>query len=364
MLSADYIVVGSGLTGTVIARLLADAGRDVAIVERRAHFGGNVYDRVHRSGIRMHEYGPHYFRTDSERVWSFVSRFASFYRYEARVLTLVDGHYQNWPISGTYLRQVAGADWRASFHATPRNFEEACQSLMPAIVYEKLVKSYTEKQWGVPASRLDAGLAKRFDVRMDDDPRLSRCKYQGLPVDGYSGMFTRMLAGIPVLLGTDYLKQIADIHHRKLLVFTGPIDEFFGLKYGRLKYRAQERVHAYFPRVEWVLPCAQVNNPDPIKGGHIRSIEWKHLMTKDNAAKVHGTVITRETPYTPLDADHYEYPFPDDENRCIYKHYRAEADRQQRLLICGRLGDYRYYDMDHAIWNATCIVRRILAGGA
>src|SRR5262245_44232348 len=139
-LCADYVVVGSGLTGTVIARLLADAGREVLVVERRAHAGGNVHDSTHPSGIRVHSYGPHYFRTTSDRIWDFVNRFGAFHPFEARLKSLVDGEYENWPVAASYIRRVLGHRWQPGFQGRPRNFEEASLAMMPAVVYEKFVK--------------------------------------------------------------------------------------------------------------------------------------------------------------------------------------------------------------------------------
>jgi UDP-galactopyranose mutase len=360
MLSADYVVVGSGLTGATIARLIADSGREVIVVERRRHVGGNVFDSVHPSGVRIHMYGPHYFRTGSDGIWSFVRRFSEFYRYEARVLTYVDGRHQNWPIQSKYLADLVGPNWSPAFHGCAQTFEEAALSLMPAIVYEKFVKGYTEKQWGVPARALEPGLAKRFDVRLDNDTRLSRHKYQGLPVDGYAAWMTRMLAGIPVLLNTDYLQDRAAIRARRLLIFTGPIDEFFRFELGRLEYRGQMRRQRYFPDKDYRLPGVQVNYPDPRHGSHIRQIEWKHLMRPGTIGGVVGTVTTDETPFSPSDPNEYEYPFPDEANQVLYGKYFKAAARLDRVLICGRLGEYRYYDMDQAIGRAMRIARSVL----
>src|SRR4051794_36081741 len=180
MRPVDYLIVGSGLTGAVIARTLADAGREVLVVDRRAHQGGNVHDHEHPSGIRIHTYGPHYFRTTSDKIWDFATRFAPFFKYEAALLSDIDGTLEQWPIAGSYIRKHVGENWRPEFTGKPRNFEEAALSLMPRLVYEKFVKEYNEKQWGVPNASLAASLCGRFDVRHDDEPRLKpHCKYQG-----------------------------------------------------------------------------------------------------------------------------------------------------------------------------------------
>ena len=163
MPTADYVVVGSGLTGAVIARSLRDAGRDVVVVERREHLGGNVHDHLHFSGIRIHTYGPHYFRTNSDALWAFVTRFAEFYPYVAELRSEVDGVAEQWPIAASYIRRTVGDKWTPAFVGTPTNFEEASLAMMPEPVYRKFVKGYTEKQWGVPAHTLSAELAKRFE---------------------------------------------------------------------------------------------------------------------------------------------------------------------------------------------------------
>ncbi len=204
----DFLIVGSGLTGAVISHMLRKAGNKVLVLERRNHAGGNVYDHLHPSGIRIHTYGPHYFRADDDSIWEFVNRFAEFYPYQAVIKSLVDGQYENWPISGSYIRKVVGADWKPDFFGKPSCFEEAARSIMPRVIYEKFVRNYTEKHWGVAARSLDPGLAGRFHVHEDDDPRLVRHKHQGIPVGGYANFISNMLSGVPLILNINYL------HHR------------------------------------------------------------------------------------------------------------------------------------------------------
>ena len=360
MTAVDYLIVGSGLTGAVIARALHDAGEEVLVVDRRDHVGGNVHDHAHPSGIRIHTYGPHYFRTNSEELWRFVNRFSAFYKYEAELKSEVDGAYENWPIAGSYIRRTVGSDWGPEFVGTPANFEEACLAMMPRAIYDKFVKGYTEKQWGVPCTELSAELATRFDVREDDEPRLKTHKYQGIPVDGYAVFMKNLLAGIPVLLNCDYLKRPESFPHRKKLVFTGPIDEYFGFSLGRLAYRGQRRIHEDHPEVEgFLLPSGQVNSPDASRAEHIRTLEWKQMMDPKYAERIRGTVLTREITVTPHDPSHYEYPFPDAANADLYRKYREMAAELPDVLICGRLGEYRYYDMDQAIARAQVLARQI-----
>ncbi len=360
-MKADYVIVGSGLTGATIGRMLADAGREVVILDRRNHPGGNVHDHRHQSGVRIHTYGPHYFRTSSEKIWEYATRFAEFFPYIASLKTIVDGNLENWPIAASYIRRVVGPTWEPSFRGEPRNFEEASLAMMPEPIYRKFVKGYSEKQWGVPASALSASLARRFDVREDDDPRLMKHKHQGIPREGYAAFMANMLAGIDVTLNCKFTRDDSPFEARKLLIFTGPIDELYGYDLGRLRYRTQCREHVFISDSQQVQPCGQVNNPDPSGGPHIRTLEWKHMMPADQLANVCGTVITREVTVDSEEPDRHEYPFPDQANADLYNRYRERANATPGILVCGRLGEYRYYDMDQAIGHAMTLAEGILA---
>jgi UDP-galactopyranose mutase len=359
-MNVDYLIVGAGLTGLTIARHLADRNREILLIDRRPHIGGNVHEHVHPSGIRVHTYGPHYFRTDSAELWEYVNRFGKFHPFEAQLKSFVDGAYENWPIAQSYIRRLAGEAWTPGFRGVPANFEEASLAMMPRVIYEKFVKGYTEKQWGVPARTLSADLARRFDVRSDDEPRLMRHKYQGLPAEGYSEWLGNMRAGIPFLPDCDYLQNRDHFHANRLVVFTGPIDEFFNFRLGKLHYRGQIREHRYLPDVHQALPCQQVNNPQIENGPHIRTLEWKHLLPAEVAERIRGTVLTTERTVTPDSPDAYEYPFPDAANQRLFERYSRLAKATPGILICGRLGEYRYYDMDRAIERAQVLARRIL----
>jgi UDP-galactopyranose mutase len=360
-MNVDYLVVGSGLTGAVIARTLADAGREVLVVDRRSHMGGNVHDHAHSSGIRIHTYGPHYFRTSCDRIWEWATRFGEFFRYEAALLSDVDGNLVSWPLGQSYITRNVGDSWAPEFAGTPVNFEEAALSMMPRVVYDKFVREYNEKQWGVSCKTLDARLCSRFDVRSDDDPRLKpQSKHQGIPVNGYAEWTRRMLDGIPVILNYDYLERSREIEATRCLVFTGAIDEFFGFDIGRLQYRGQRREHRYDPNANYIQRRGQINNPTHAGGRHIRTLEWKHMMQPDIANRIQGSVITTETPFTPDSPSDYEYPFPDETNDSLYKKYRNRANATPRVLIAGRLGEYRYYDMDQAIGRAMTLAERLL----
>lgn len=360
MISDDYIIVGSGLTGATIARALADAGRDVLVIDRRHQAGGNVHDSIHHSGIRVHTYGPHYFRTSSDEIWRWVNRFARFTSFAAEVQALVNGRYYSWPVTRSTIQELAGNDQPMAQSKAPASLEDAALAMMPEPIYRLFVRDYNEKQWGVPCSELSPSLCKRFKVAEPGESQLTPgAKYQGLPADGYSTMMARMLDGIPTVLGVDYLKERQYIVHRKHLVFTGPIDEFYGFSLGRLRYRGQLRHHHYLPKVTAVQPVCQVNNPTHQGGPHIRTLEWRKLMNPD--ARMHGTVITTEVPFTPDNPDEFEYPFPSTKNEALRARYISMAKAEHQVTICGRLGECRYYDMDHAISRALAISRRILS---
>ena len=360
-MTPDFLVVGTGLMGATVARMLTDAGHSVALVERRSRIGGNVHDYVHECGIRMHAHGPHYFRTSSDRVWQFVRRFAEFYPYEARVMSRIDGVLEGWPVRASFVSQRGFGPDDVSRDAMEPNFESAMLAKMPRPIFDLFVRGYTEKQWGVPTHTLDERLARRIPVRPDDDPRLTPlAKYQGLPTHGYTSMIAAMLDGIPVDLGVDYLANREHLKARRLTIFTGPIDEYFGFSLGRLKYRAQQRTTTYHPDIDWYQPVGQVNEPQHAGGAHIRTLEWKHLMPPGATSLVVGTLITRETAFTPETPDEYEYPFPDKVNGALYRQYRRLASNEPETLICGRLGEYRYYDMDQTIARAQRLVATIL----
>lgn len=361
MKSVDYLIVGSGLTGGVIARMLSDVGREVLIVESRNHFGGNVYDYKHPSGVRVHAYGPHYFRCKSDEIWSFVNRFSEFYDYEARIKTLVDNKIEDWPINRSYTQRLNTEDFIPHFEGTPNNFEETCLSKMPLSLYKKFIKGYTEKQWGVNPRSLSKELANRFQIRRNYENRLTpKHKYQALPKKGYKFLIENLLKDIPKRLNYKYKFNSPNIHFRKKLIYTGPIDEFFRYKFGRLRYRGQIRDTIHLPHTLYFQQFAQINNPSLKNGSFIRTIEWKHLRSDKNSTSVKGTVITKEYPFNPINPNNYEYPFPDIINSNLYKHYRKLANELKDVIICGRLGQYRYFDMNQAIERAMVIANEIL----
>ena len=359
MIKADFIIVGSGLTGSTIARMLADHNQHVIILERKDHIAGNVYDYKHDSGAMIHQYGPHYFRCGSEKIWNFINRFSSFYNWSAELRSKVNNEYFNWPLQQSYIEKIAGTEWNL-FQGEPKNFEEACLAKMPRELYELFIKGYTEKQWGVKCTELNKELAARIAINKSNVNTLTpNHKWNALPRNGYTEMVRNMVDGINVITEFDYLENRENIVANKLLVFTGAIDEFFSYKYGKLKYRSQHRTIEYLTDVEQYQPYIQVNyaNADDPR---IRTIEWKHLMHKDDKKNIKGTLLTHETPFTPHTPHQYEYPFPDKANKTLYEKYKRDAEALNNVLICGRLGEYRYYDMDQAIGRAINFASEIL----
>ncbi len=357
---AEYIVVGAGLTGCVIAHELHKAGGRVLIVERNTYIGGNSSDLLHKSGIRMHRHGPHYFRCGSDALWSFVRQFAEFYPYRAQIQALVNGRPEAWPIRREYIAQRCDSESQAEFNGVPRNFEEACLGRMPRAIYEEFIKHYTIKQWGIQPTDLAPGLAARIQIVSAERPHLEGAKkHHGLPFGGYTQMMERMIDGIPRLLACDYLQNRRSFHAGRMLIYTGGIDAFFNYDSGYLDYRSQRRETEYFPDEEMRQSVAQLNYPSA-KEAAIRSIEWKHLLPAEERRRARGTLITREYPIAARGDAQLEYPVPDARNAALYKHYRRRAERIGKVLICGRLGEYRYYDMDQAIARALKLAGDLL----
>jgi len=259
--------------------------------------------------------------------------------------------------------RLEGRPWApapAQTVSKPTDFESAALRLMPRSAFDRFIDGYTRKQWGVAPSELEAKLAQRLSVREDDSPLLRLHPFQGLPAGGFSAWMESMLTGIECHVGVDYLTNRDRLRARCKLIYTGAIDEFFGYDGGRLRYRAQRRQHVYLPgTIGSVMPCVQVNHPG-LDVDYIRTIEWKHLLEAGQDS-VNGTLLTIETPYSPELSDHYEYPFPGPQDQSLYRRYRNRADAIDGLMICGRLGEYKYYDIDQAIARALTLGKRILS---
>lgn len=329
MVRADYIIIGAGLTGATVARVLADAGRDVVVLERRPEVGGNCADALYPgTNIRYGLYGPHYFRTNSPRIWEWAQRFGTFYPWSASVQTSIGGKCYRWPLLSTeqHLRSTA-------------------------------IGQYNRKMWGTEDP--PGEIKSRVECRQDDkDLRLKTDKYQGLPREGYTAWIAEMLRGITVLKGFNFFHHLESVQAQIKLIYTGPIDALFGCCYGRLRYRGQMRQTKLSDHREPVQTTVQVNYPEP-HVRFIRAIEWNHMM--EIPRWEHGSLVTYETPFTPLTDDHFEYPYNDDKNKDLYQKYCRFAALDSGLVLAGRLGTYRYLDMDQAIGHGLSIAERLLA---
>ncbi len=363
----DWLVVGAGFAGAVLAERLASVrGERVAVLDRRDHVGGNAYDEADAAGVLMHRYGPHIFHTNSEGVFAHLSRFTAWRAYEHRVLAkLAGGAMVPMPINRTTLNRLydtalvtdeqaeAFLASRAEAVAEVRTSEDVVVSRVGRHLYETFFRGYTRKQWGLDPSELDKSVTARVPTRASNDDRYFTDTHQFMPRDGYTAMFKRMLdhPNITVLTGTDYAQVKDSIPHRRL-VWTGPVDEFFGHRHGKLPYRSLRFEHRTLEQ-EWFQPVGTVNYPGE-EVPYTRISEYKHL-----TGQVHPhTTITTE--YPAAEGDPY-YPVPRPENAALYKRYEALADATADTWFVGRLATYKYYNMDQVVAQALATFRRIEA---
>jgi len=362
--SYDYLVVGAGFAGSVIAeRLASQHDARVLVIDRRPHIAGNAFDRLDEAGILIHQYGPHIFHTNSDEIVDYLSQFTSWRPYEHRVLADVRGQLVPIPINRTTLNQLFDLDLetdeeaaaylasRAEPVAEIRTSEDVVISAVGRELYELFFQGYTRKQWGIDPSELDKAVTARIPTRTNTDDRYFGDKHQIMPADGYTKMFEAMLdhPNIDVQLGADY-REISDRIDAGHIVYTGPIDEYFGFRYGRLPYRSLRFEHRIEDK-EQFQPVAVVNYPHP-EVPFTRITEYKHL-TGQSAAK---TSITYE--YPSAEGDPY-YPIPRPENQALFKKYEALADSTAGVTFVGRLATYRYYNMDQVVGQALAAFRRL-----
>ncbi len=358
----DYLVVGAGFSGTVIAeRLARGAGKSVLVVDRRPHIGGNAHDRYNDEGVLVHSYGPHIFHTNSAEVFDHLSRFTDWRPYEHHVLARVDGKLVPIPINLDTINRLYGLDLDpagmrrfigrvAEPREEIRTSEDIVVSRMGRELYEKFFRGYTRKQWGMDPSELDPGVAGRIPLRYGRDGRYFTDRFQAMPLQGYTRMFERMLAHprIEVLLNTDWHEIDGVIPYRDL-VYTGPIDDFFDHRYGPLPYRSLE---FRFETLEGdrVQPAAVINYPQDHE--YTRATEFKWLTGQQH----HKTTVVYE--YPKADGDPY-YPVPRPQNNERYKRYKALADELPNVHFVGRLATYKYYNMDQCVAQALATYRRV-----
>jgi len=352
----DYLIVGAGLYGAVFAYEAAARGKKCLVVDKRDHIGGNVYTRE-VEGINVHQYGAHIFHTSDKRVWDYINQFAEFNNYVNSPIADYRGEIYNLPFNmNTFSRmwgiktpaeaQAIIAEQKKEITGEPRNLEEQAISLVGRDIYEKLVKGYTEKQWGRPCAELPAFIIKRLPVRFTYDNNYFSDRYQGIPVGGYTGIVGKMLNGVEVRLGVDYLAGTNKAELDALaerVIYTGQIDAYFGYRLGELEYRSVR-----FETETLDMPNFQGNavvNYTDAETPFTRIIEHKHFEFGTQPK----TVISREYSAEWTRGDEPYYPVNDEKNNALYAEYKRLADAEQNILFGGRLGEYKYYDMDKVI---------------
>lgn len=351
----DYLIVGSGLYGAVFAHEANKVGKKCLVIDKRNHRGGNIYCE-HLEGINVHKYGAHIFHTSNKKVWDYVNSFVEFNRYTNSPIANYKGEIYNLPFNMNTFNKLWGVvtpkeaeakinEQRGAIKGKePSNLEEQAISLIGTDVYEKLIKGYTEKQWGRKCTELPTFIIKRLPVRYTYDNNYFNDKYQGIPIGGYNKLIDALLDGIEVRLGTDFFEHREELMKQAdKIVFTGMIDEFYEYQYGVLEYRSlkfeTERVECDNYQGNAVVNYTEAEIP------YTRIIEHKHF--EDNNSKV--TYITKEYPHEWQKGDEPYYPVVDDRNTEIYKKYKELGDREDRIIFGGRLGEYKYYDMHNVI---------------
>ena len=354
----DYLIVGAGLYGAVCAREAVRAGKKVLVIDKRPNIAGNVYTRE-VEGIHVHVYGAHIFHTNNKTVWDYVNQFAEFNRFTNSPVANYRGELYSLPFNmytfnkmwGVVTPEEAAAkieeQRREAGITEPKNLQEQAISLVGTDIYEKLIKGYTEKQWGRPCTELPAFIIKRLPVRLTFDNNYFNALYQGIPMGGYTKMVANMLDGIEVRLNTDYLASKAELDAlADRVIYTGPIDAYFDYKLGNLEYRSVRFETEVLDKPNFQGNAA-VNYTDR-ETPWTRIIEHKWFEFADQPK----TVISREYSSEWKPGDEPYYPVNDDRNGALYQQYRKLADAEQKVTFGGRLGEYKYYDMDAVIASA------------
>ena len=362
----DYLIVGAGLYGAVFAHQATKRGKKCLVIDKRNHIAGNIYT-YECEGINVHQYGAHIFHTNNKQVWEYVNQFAQFNRYTNSPVANYKGEIYNMPFNmntfnkmwGVITPQEAKAkieQQRAEAGITePKNLEEQAISLVGTDIYEKLVKGYTGKQWGRPCTELPAFIIKRLPVRFTYDNNYFNALYQGIPNGGYTQMVANMLGDVEVKLGVDYLKNKAELDKlAKKVIYTGPVDAYFDYKLGALQYRSV-RFETEILDTDNYQGNAVVNYTDS-ETPYTRIIEHKHF----EFGTQEKTVISREYSAEWKPGDEPYYPVNDDKNSALYTQYKALADQEENVIFGGRLGEYKYYDMDKVNEVALAVAEKEL----
>ena len=369
----DFVVVGAGLFGCTFAYNAKRAGKRVLVIDKREHLGGNVYCRDEQ-GINVHQYGAHIFHTDDAELWKFVNSIVPFNRYTNCPVANYKGKLYNLPFNMNTFYQLWGVTTpeqamrkveqetaqavQALGGRKPANLEEQALTMVGRDIYEKLVKSYTEKQWGRKCTELDPSIIRRLPLRFTFDNNYFNDSYQGIPIGGYNKLIDGLLDGVDTEIGVDYLES----RHRfdamgRVIVYTGPLDAFYGYRFGRLEYRTVRFEDQALPVANW-QGNAVVNYTDETP--YTRIIEHKHFQPESPAYKAEFTVISKEYSSEWRDGAEPFYPISDEKNLKLYGVYKDLALKEERTLFGGRLADYKYYDMDDVMLSAQALARRVI----
>ncbi len=371
----DFLIVGAGLFGAVCARQLADAGKSVTVIERRKHIGGNIYtEKI--EGIQVHRYGAHIFHTSDREVWEYVQRFAEFNRYTNSPLARYRDELYNLPFNMNTFHALWGVttpeqakseierqvkEVRDSGITEPANLEEQALLLGGRDIYEKLVKGYTEKQWGRKACDLPAFIIRRLPFRFTYDNNYFSDCFQGIPLGGYTALTEKMLKGIEVRCGQDFIQNREKFRaEAETVIFTGMIDEYYGYSLGELEYRSLK-----FETETVNCPNVQGNavvNYTEYEVPYTRIIEHRHFEPENKEASESCSVITREYPAPFQKGEEPYYPVNDEKNNELYRKYEELAKKETGTVFGGRLGQYRYSDMDDTVRDALDLSSRLLIG--
>ena len=360
----DYLVVGSGLYGAVFAREAADRGKKVLVIDKRPNVAGNIYtEKV--EGIHVHKYGAHIFHTNDTKVWKYITRFAEFNRFTNSPVANYRGELYSLPFNMYTFNKMWGVVTPTEAAAKieeqkkeacikePKNLEEQAISLVGRDIFEKLIKGYTEKQWGRDCKDLPAFIIKRLPVRLTFDNNYFNALYQGIPIGGYTQLVEHLLEGIEVRLNTDYLEQKEELGRlAETVVYTGPIDAYFGYSLGALEYRSV-RFETEVLDIPNFQGNAAVNYTDrETPWTRIIEHKWFEFGKDEQGQELPKTVISREYSSEWKPGDEPYYPVNDEKNGALYAEYKKLADAEQNVIFGGRLAEYRYYDMDAVIASA------------
>ena len=360
----DYLIVGAGLYGAVCARELTDQGKKVLVIDKRPQIAGNVYTEQ-IEGIHVHIYGAHIFHTNNAEVWNYVNRFAVFNRFTNSPVANYKGELYSLPFNMYTFNKMWGVvtpeqaaekikeQREAAGITEPKNLEEQAISLVGTDIYEKLIKGYTQKQWGRPCDQLPAFIIKRLPVRLTFDNNYFNALYQGIPVGGYTKMVARMLEGIEVRLNEDYLADRAAWDKMaKQVIYTGPIDAFYGFSLGTLEYRSVRFETEVLDKPNFQGNAAVNYTDAETPWTRIIEHKWFEFGKDEEGNDLPKTVISREYSSEWKPGDEPYYPVNDEKNGNLYTQYKALADREENVIFGGRLGEYKYYDMDQVIARA------------